>query len=39
MKLADSFTIGEIHTKVKKDHLGLHTLMVECLMSEVFRSR
>jgi len=39
MELADDFIIDEIYTAVEEDGLGLHTLVVECLMSEIFRSR
>lgn len=39
MELDDERVIDQLHAKVKKDGLGLKTLMVECLMSEVFRSR
>jgi len=39
MELADDFVIDRLHEKVKQQGLGLKTLMVECLMSEVFRSR
>jgi hypothetical protein len=39
MELNDDFIIDKLHDKVKKQGLGLNTLMVECLMSEVFRSR
>ena len=39
MEFADSFIIDDLHDKVKKQGLGLRTLMVECLMSEIFRSR
>jgi hypothetical protein len=39
MEPADSFVIEDIHEKVKKENLGLQTLLVECLTSEVFRSR
>ncbi len=39
MELADDFTIDEIQAKVKKDGLGLKTLITQCLMSEIFRSR
>ena len=39
MELADDLIIDELHAKVKQQSLGLKTLMVECLMSEVFRSR
>lgn len=39
MELADDLPIDQLHEKVKKQGLGLNTLMVECLMSDVFRSR
>ncbi|MDZ4401734.1 DUF1592 domain-containing protein [Prosthecobacter sp.] len=39
MELNDDFIIDQLHEKVKTRGLGLKTLMVECLMSEVFRSR
>lgn len=39
MEFADSFIIDELHDKVKQQGLGLRTLMTECLMSEIFRSR
>jgi len=39
MELNDDLLIDQLHTQVKKEGLGLKTLMVECLMSEVFRSR
>ncbi len=39
MEFADSFVIDDLHEKVKKQGLGLRTLITECLMSEVFRSR
>ncbi|MEI6714432.1 MAG: DUF1588 domain-containing protein [Verrucomicrobiota bacterium] len=39
MELADDFTIDEIHAAVKKSGLGLQTLLTECLVSEIFRSR
>ncbi|MDP1587230.1 MAG: DUF1592 domain-containing protein [Prosthecobacter sp.] len=39
MELNDDLLIDQLHDKVKKQGLGLKTLMVECLMSEVFRSR
>jgi hypothetical protein len=39
MELTDDLIIDELHAKVKQQGLGLKTLMVECLMSEVFRSR
>ena len=39
MDTADTFTIDDIQEKAKKDNLGMHTLLVECLTSEIFRSR
>jgi len=39
MELADQIAIDRLQDKLKKQGLGLHTLMVECLMSDVFRSR
>ncbi len=39
MEFTDDFVIDQLLEKVKKQGLGLRTLMVECLMSEVFRSR
>jgi hypothetical protein len=39
MEPADSFVIQDIHDEVRKQHLGLQTLLVECLTSEIFRSR
>ena len=39
MEIADDVHIDRILEKVKKQGLGLHTLLTECLMSEVFRSR
>ena len=39
MELNDDLVIDALQDKVKKQGLGLKTLMVECLMSEVFRSR
>jgi|GEM_PF-1612030 len=39
MELHDDLLIEQLHDKVKKQGLGLKTLMIECLMSEVFRSR
>lgn len=39
MEPADTFVIEDIHEKAKKENLGLQTLLVECLMSEIFRSR
>ena len=39
MEIADDLVIDDIHNRVKQEGLGLQTLMVECLMSEIFRSR
>ncbi len=39
MELADDFVIDELQAKLKEDGLGLRSLMVESLMSEIFRSR
>ena len=39
MEPADEFAVDRIHEKVKQQGLGLRTLVVECLTSEVFRSR
>ncbi len=39
MELNDDLPIDRLLEKVKQHGLGLNTLMVECLLSEVFRSR
>lgn len=39
MEHADDAEVEAIHAKVKDNQLGLQTLIVECLMSDVFRSR
>jgi hypothetical protein len=39
MEPADEFAIDRIHEKVEKQGLGLRSLVVECLTSDVFRSR
>ena len=39
MEPTDDFELDEIHAVVKKDGLGLQTLITECLTSEIFRSR
>lgn len=39
MEPADDFVIEDIQAKVKKQNLGFRTLLVECLTSEIFRSR
>jgi hypothetical protein len=39
MEAADDFAIDEIQAKVKTEGLGLRDLLVDCLTSEIFRSR
>ncbi|MEQ1860199.1 MAG: DUF1592 domain-containing protein [Chthoniobacteraceae bacterium] len=39
MEPADDFVIEDIHEKAKKNGLGLRALLVDCLTSEIFRSR
>ena len=39
MEPADEFAIDRIHEKVKRQGLGLRSLVVECLTSDLFRSR
>jgi hypothetical protein len=39
MEPADEFAIDRIHEKVKQQGLGLRSLVVECMTSDVFRSR
>jgi hypothetical protein len=39
MEAPDQFEIGEILSRVQADKFGLRTLVVECLMSDIFRSR
>ncbi len=39
MEPADEFAVDRIHDKVKPQGLGLRSLVVECLTSDVFRSR
>ena len=39
MEFADDFVIDELDTKIDKQGNGLKTLVLECLMSGVFRSR
>lgn len=39
MELNDDPILDELHAKVKKEGLGLKTLLTECLMSGIFRSR
>ena len=39
MDTADTFVIEDIQEKAKKENLGMHTLLVECLTSEIFRRK
>lgn len=39
MEFSDAFVIDDLHESLKKQGLGLRTLVTECLMSEIFRSR
>lgn len=39
MELADDIPLDQLHDKVKRQGLGLRTLVIECLMSDIFRSR
>lgn len=39
MEDTDDFVIQDIHEKAKKQGLGLRSILVECLTSELFRSR
>jgi len=39
MEASDEFVIEDIFQAVKKDGYGLRTLVVECLASDIFRSR
>ncbi|MGA0133340.1 MAG: DUF1592 domain-containing protein [Opitutales bacterium] len=39
MEPADEFAVDRIYEKAKQEGLGLRTLVVECLTSEIFRSR
>ena len=39
MEFADTFIIDDLLNQARKRNLGLRALMMECLMSEVFRSR
>jgi hypothetical protein len=39
MEASDAFAIDRIHGKVKQQGSGLRTLIVECLTSDLFRSR
>jgi hypothetical protein len=39
METADDFLIEDLHAKAKEGGLGLRTLIIECLLSDVFRNR
>lgn len=39
MEASDEFVIAELHSKIKGQGMGVQTLVVECLLSEIFRSR
>ena len=39
MEAIDDVVIEEVFEAVKKDSYGLRTLVVECLASDIFRSR
>lgn len=39
MEVSDEFMIAELHSKIKGQGMGVQTLVVECLLSEIFRSR
>ena len=39
MEPADEFAVDRIHEKVKQQGLGMRSLVVECLTSDLFRSR
>ncbi|MFM7741994.1 MAG: DUF1592 domain-containing protein, partial [Verrucomicrobiota bacterium] len=39
MEPADEFAVDRIYAKVKQEGLGLRTLVLECLTSDIFRSR
>ena len=39
MEFNDDIPLDQLHDKVKKQGLGLRTVMVESLMSDIFRSR
>lgn len=39
MELADEFVIEELHAKLKKEGLGLRSLLVGCMTSEIFCNR
>jgi hypothetical protein len=39
MEPADDFVVEELHSKIKEGGMGLKTLVVECLLCEIFRNR
>jgi hypothetical protein len=39
MEAADDFLVEELHSKAKERGMGLRTLILECLLSDIFRSR
>ncbi len=39
MEASDDVVIDELHRKIKEDGLGLRTLIIECIISDIFRSR
>ena len=39
MEAVDQYEIQDIQDRVKKDGGGLRTLVIECLVSDIFRSR
>ena len=39
MESSDDVVIDKLHRKIQEDGLGLRTLITECIMSDIFRSR
>ena len=39
MESSDDVVIDELHRKIQEDGLGLRTLITECMMSDIVRSR
>lgn len=39
MEPSDDVVIDELHRKIQEEGLGLRTLITECIMSDIFRSR
>jgi hypothetical protein len=39
MESSDDVVIDELHRKIQEEGLGLRTLITECMMSDVVRSR